>query len=228
MDQTISALRTSVVDDVHLCLRIADLLEALTSKIRQKFIPFAAQTPTSPQQTTRDSALFSGQETTNPSQSSSRNNPLYVRQPQGTSDGYDTSAGTQPGFFNSNITVMPPPRGFYSSTAYTNPQQYETQNTHQPPPQEQQQQQQQEAQQVRPNTYAANAPTPGSDFGLPREEDWLTLDLQPLLESNEFGAEADDSWFGSAFGPETHNNLEVLGKLVNEGWLHQEGGETGF
>ena len=56
--------------------------------------------------------------------------------------------------------------------------------------------------------------------------DWLTLDLQPLLGGNDgFGDNNNNNnnnnninnpWFG-AFGPETHNNLEVLGKLVNDG-----------
>ena len=51
--------------------------------------------------------------------------------------------------------------------------------------------------------------------------DWLTLDLQPLLGGNDgMGGGGvgggDNPWFG-AFGPETHNNLEVLGKLVNDG-----------
>ena len=38
LDRTVKALRTSVVDDVHLCLRIADLLEGLTTSVRHKFV----------------------------------------------------------------------------------------------------------------------------------------------------------------------------------------------
>ena len=41
LDKTVYALRDSVVDDVHLCLRIADLLESLTSSIRNKFVRLA-------------------------------------------------------------------------------------------------------------------------------------------------------------------------------------------
>ena len=41
LDRTIRALRTSVVDDVHLCLRIADLLEGLTTSVRHKFVRLA-------------------------------------------------------------------------------------------------------------------------------------------------------------------------------------------
>ena len=46
LDRTIKALRTSVVDDVHLCLRIADLLEGLTTSVRNKFVRLAGQSNT--------------------------------------------------------------------------------------------------------------------------------------------------------------------------------------
>ncbi|KAL9128162.1 MAG: hypothetical protein Q9217_003105 [Psora testacea] len=220
MDQTISALRTSVVDDVHLCLPIADLLEALTSKIRQKFIPFTAQNATNPKQTTENQYL--AQQIDSPSQASGGHKVRYVRQPQDTGGEYDASAGTHASLLDSNITVMPPPWGFYNNTvnSYASPQPYLPHYAQQSP---------QAQQQTPPNTYAANnASTPGSNFGMPSEEDWLTLDLQPLLEGNDLATGPDDNWFGTAFGPETHNNLEVLGKLVNEGWPQQQGGPTGF
>ena len=60
--------------------------------------------------------------------------------------------------------------------------------------------------------------------------DWLTLDLQPLLGNNDgmgMGGVSDTvnaPWFGT-FGPETYNNLEVLGKLANDGGF---GGEEGM
>jgi hypothetical protein len=38
MDATVEALRNCVVDDVHLGIRFADLLESLTSRLRNKFI----------------------------------------------------------------------------------------------------------------------------------------------------------------------------------------------
>ncbi|KAJ6785906.1 hypothetical protein PWT90_05547 [Aphanocladium album] len=44
MDKTVEALRNCVVDDVHLGLRFADLLETLTSRLRNRFI----QAPTGP------------------------------------------------------------------------------------------------------------------------------------------------------------------------------------
>lgn len=38
MDQTVDALRNCVVDDVHLGIRFSDLLESLTSRLRNRFI----------------------------------------------------------------------------------------------------------------------------------------------------------------------------------------------
>ena len=53
-------------------------------------------------------------------------------------------------------------------------------------------------------------------------DDWLTLDLNPLLDNTTFGG-TDNSWFGN-FGPEINSNLDVLGKFVNEGF----NGDMGF
>ena len=64
---------------------------------------------------------------------------------------------------------------------------------------------------------------------MPFPADWLTLDLQPLLGNDGMGG-GENPWFG-AFGPETHNNLEVLGKLVNDGGYKGDGfadGGMGF
>lgn len=59
-------------------------------------------------------------------------------------------------------------------------------------------------------------------------DDWLTLDLNPLLDNSAFGG-ADNPWFGN-FGPEINSNLDVLGRLVNEQFMSEgfEGGEMGF
>lgn len=59
-------------------------------------------------------------------------------------------------------------------------------------------------------------------------DDWLTLDLNPLLDNSAFGG-ADNPWFGN-FGPEMNSNLDVLGRLVNEQFMSEgfEGGEMGF
>ncbi|KAK3302324.1 uncharacterized protein B0T15DRAFT_514369 [Chaetomium strumarium] len=46
MDQTVDALRNCVVDDVHLGIRFADMLETLTSRLRNRFI-YAPPAPVS-------------------------------------------------------------------------------------------------------------------------------------------------------------------------------------
>lgn len=60
------------------------------------------------------------------------------------------------------------------------------------------------------------------------EEDWLALNLNPLLSSDSTGFQTgvgnDGQWFGN-FGPEINDNLDLLGKLV-EGW--ETAGLTGF
>jgi len=45
MDRTVDALRNCVVDDVHLGIRFADLLESLTSRLRNRFIHAVAPGP---------------------------------------------------------------------------------------------------------------------------------------------------------------------------------------
>lgn len=103
---------------------------------------------------------------------------------------------------DTNITIMPPPGGSYNLYNYT-----------QNPAQQQMYSSEQQA-----------SPYPmDNNLLFPSEEDWLTLDLNPLLEGSGLNG-ADNQWFG-AFGPETHNNLEVLGKLMNEQW---QNGELGF
>ena len=58
-------------------------------------------------------------------------------------------------------------------------------------------------------------------------DDWLTLDLNPLLDNNVFGG-MENPWFGN-LGPEINSNLDVLGRLVNDQFTEGfEGGETGF
>ncbi len=70
-----------------------------------------------------------------------------------------------------------------------------------------QQQQHQEA-------YAINNNDGGdpNDFGI--GADWLTLNLNGLVDQSGINGNGGYEWFG-ALGPETQNNLEVLGKLSN-------------
>ena len=202
-DRPIKAFRTSVVDDVHLCLRIAALLEGLTSSIRNKFVRLPPQAPSSPQM----------------SKSTSQTpRPQYAPMIQtGTGERYSQGYGTlnplegipnsHTNPYDSNITIMPPPGGSYANFDFSaaGGQQFLQQHPQQPQ-----------------DSYSMdnNGATP---LPFPSEEDWLTLDLQPLIDTTHFEVD-NNAWYG-AFGPETRNNLEVLGKLVNEQW---QPGDLGF
>lgn len=145
------------------------------------------------------------------------------------SDHFQYNSNTNDGFQNplagisrtynnphdSNITIMPPIGNTYATNNYnfTSPTAYS-------PNQQSQQQQQQ---------YAMASDNPNA-FGVPNEEDWLTLDLNPLLDTSGLSG-ADSGWFGpgaGAFGPETHSNLEMFGKLVNEGYRGDGFGDGGM
>ena len=100
---------------------------------------------------------------------------------------------------DNNVSIVPPP----NSTYHMNPSPYT-------------------------NNSSASYDSTLSPFTNNNEEDWLTLDLNPLLSSDSTGFQTgvgnDGQWFGN-FGPEINGNLEVLGKLV-DGW--DTAGMTGF
>ena len=131
MDETISALRTSVVDDVHLCLRIADLLEALTTKIRLRFIPFhppkLLQSPTKqplPFHLSYPPDFWSLPTTTAtviPPSPSPPNPPLCPAKTSTTPVASPPPGGTYLGAPDSNISVMPPPRSLYNNATFNFP-----------------------------------------------------------------------------------------------------------
>ncbi|CAD6567272.1 MAG: hypothetical protein ASARMPREDX12_000176 [Alectoria sarmentosa] len=213
LKDTVKALRTSVVDDVHLCLRIADVLESLIIAINTQFIrlpPGSLSTPEQAKRTTNlreQQAHFAsddyqiGTKNFNPSdkfQYDDRQGPLA-----GISRTYNSP-------HDSNISIMPPIGNNY---APFNPNNNFVNTFTQSPNQNQNQPQQ--------PFY------PNGDESMTFPSDWLTLDLQPLLGNDGMGG-GDNPWFG-AFGPETHNNLEVLGKLVNDGGYKGDGfGEGGM
>lgn len=197
-----------MVDDVHLCLRIADLLEGLTSSIRNKFVRLPAQAPRSPQMT-RSSPAQGHNPRYDPAMRSGPDE-LFQRQYLPGHGALTPLAGVSHTHTNPNdtsITIMPPPGGSYSNYDFnsSNGQSF----PHQQMPQQ-------------GDPYPLDSSN-ASNLPFPSEEDWLTLDLQPLLDTPGFGMD-NNSWYG-AFGPETHNNLEVLGKLVNEQW---QPGDLGF
>lgn len=62
MDSTVEALRNCVVDDVHLGIRFADLLESLTSRLRNRFIqaPTIAQAASADARSDHEGAAATG------------------------------------------------------------------------------------------------------------------------------------------------------------------------
>ncbi|KAL8737274.1 MAG: hypothetical protein Q9181_001828 [Wetmoreana brouardii] len=179
LDRTIQALRTSVVDDVHLCLRIADLLEGLTSSIRHKFVRLAVRNPHS--------------NTATPPPKTAYASPTPSTLNASLQNSYLTGIP-----LDDNVSIMPPP----NSTYHFNSNPYASNSNDN-------------------NASYSNTLSPFTNNN--SEEDWLTLNLNPLLSSDsgafQTGVGDDGQWFGN-FGPEINGNLEVLGKLV-EGW---EGG----
>jgi len=213
LDDTVRALRTSVVDDVHLCLRISDLLERLTTSVRSQFVRLPPRSFPSPEHARR---------TAQQQQYDTINNNASAFTPQDRFS-YRTDTGdvfqnplagisrTYNSPHDSNISIMPP-----IGNTYANNNNNASYNLPYSPNQQQASPQQQQLQQ-----YPMN-----NDFTMPSEEDWLTLDLNPLLDTSGMNG-GDNQWFG-AFGPETHNNLEVLGKLVNDQYRGDGYGDGGM
>ncbi|KAL8664637.1 MAG: hypothetical protein Q9202_002907 [Teloschistes flavicans] len=197
LDKTVRALRTSVVDDVHLSLRIADLLEGLTSSVRHKFVRLPARNPKS----NTGSPPHASYATASPGNSLSTSNL-----PTQTYTGVNPSNTLDNNNNNNNISFVPPPDPTYH---YNLNNLYPT-NT------------------VNNNSsgtsYSNNNALSPFNNDNNNEEDWLTLDLNPLLSSSSdpagfqtgMGLGNDAQWFGN-FGPEINGNLEVLGRLV-DGW----------
>lgn len=202
-----------MVDDVHLSLRIADVLESLIEAINTQFVRLPPGSLSTPEQAKRTTDLREQQAhvASDDYHTGSRGfNPSDRFQ-------YDDRQGTLAGIsrtynspHDSNISIMPPIGNNY---APSNPNNSFVNSFTQSPNQHQNQPQQ--------RFY------PDGDDPMAFPPDWLTLDLQPLLGNDGMGG-GDNAWFG-AFGPETHNNLEVLGKLVNDGGYKGDGfGEDGM
>ena len=198
LDATVKALRTSVVDDVHLSLRIADLLEGLTSSIRNKFVRLVA--PRKRQGNYPQIVIT--QDTTD----NGAGYP-FINSNIGANDALAGISTNHVNPLDNNISIMPPPNEMYNRSDYTsnaNPPNYNDQSF--------------EPQQ--PQLYADDTVSPQVS-----QEDWLTLNLNPLLsDTTGFNIGESENWFGD-FGPEIINNLEVLGKLV-EGY--EPAGGVGF
>ena len=135
--------------------------------------------------------------------------PLSIQE-----DGGDLTSSTNDltnNTFNKSISILPPPNNTYNLD--NNNYIFSTATQLSPLFNQQQQQQQ---------LYPNNNDTSISSLS-GTADDWLTLDLNPLLDNNSTFGGMDNHWFGN-FGPEINSNLDVLGRLVNEGF----NGDMGF
>lgn len=194
MDRTVEALRTCIVDDVHVASRFADLLDTLSSNLKPRLVRIAAdgragrsrrqsnhnldpamamsdrrhvqQSPQAVAGAMPSNQQWSYNNTMMPPSNDMHNSPLFGI--SGISNDYHDLMGT-----DNSYSVMPPP-GFSQSS---------------------------------PNTlngaggsydsYSANGTFSG---------DWLALPLDPLL--NMSGADVDQTMYGPQLGG--HDMLEYL------------------
>ncbi|WPG99779.1 hypothetical protein R9X50_00259800 [Acrodontium crateriforme] len=197
MDRTVEALRTCIVDDVHVASRFADLLYTLTQNLKPRLVRIAADgrtgrsrrmsqagTPAAAGQIQRNGTQgklshnglqqwqFGGQNVSNAMASNSVHgvqDPLLGI----STDAYDLMGG------DNTYSVMPPPSFGFAS----------------------------------PGTRTANGVTPtngfdpyaNGNFG-DGDQDWLALPLDPLL--NLSNADVEGSMYGPQLGG--HDMLELL------------------
>lgn len=278
LDDTVKALRTEVVDDVHLCLRVAELLSGLTSSIRHKFVRLAAPgVQHDKQQGASDHDKNAKQpSSTFPIQSpnhrsgGARKITAFGRRP-GISDSKNPTkniyhltqgplAGISPNLVDPNdssITIIPPPEYNYGTNAFGAPPSSNSPpnhlHTHPAPrsaqshfphhsldlssslPQSQQshmQPQPQSSHQSQGSLSYSSSFHPNTN-SIDLGDDWLTLDVNPLInpQLTGHGAGSDGNgnsssglggnWAG-AFGPEIGESIEMLGVLT-DGYGWQDG-----
>lgn len=216
LDKTVECLRTSVVDDVHLSITIADLLQSLTSSIRTRFLRFAAA----------DRGPDSESHDRTPMQNSRQQTPHHQRPEQAQDYSIPQSRGQGPNYSqtygygmdsnhpavsyhdplagipaqqinlnssNLNISFMPPPSSVYNN--YYDPN---NNNNH-----------------TALNTESDMTPQPVDDIGsgsggggIQGMSDWFALPLDPFFNST---AAAVDQGFGG-IGPVVgdYDMLEVM------------------
>lgn len=212
---TAKALRTSYVDDVHLCLRIADLLDGLLSSITAKFIRLPPRPLSSPELARRNTMYLDNPQSGQSFDPSHQFNS-YWSNLGGSDSGQNPLAGLPRSYNNphdSNISIVPPIGNTYlHSNANNTSYQFASPSSSTYSTSQQ------------PNYNMAG----NNDFSMPTEEDWLTLNMNPLLGGDGSGMSGADGQWLSAFGPEMADNLEVLGKLTGEQGYGNNGGMGGY
>lgn len=206
LDRAVYALRTSIVDDVHVGNRFADLVDTLTHRIRGRFVRLAANGSTgmsragshSPARTRAHTPMMPPPPPLLPQQNHLQPGPFTFGQPTGssvpgspslgiTASGRATPVPSHPLFgitpdsydVNSNrISFMPPP-GF-NSNDYGN------------------------------NNNSGNWSTHQWNNNGGYDQDWLALPLEPLLD--QWGADVNQTAMGPDIG-----GMDMLDLLLNMG-----------
>ena len=208
------------MDDVHLSLRIAEVLEALTSRIKQRFIPFVphiAPGPDTPSTPSRPS--FPAIRPNGPLHSGRQNVPL-IRKPR-------TGSFTNPIYIGDlNNTVMPPPRGMYphpTANTWHNSNSSMNGGSY--------------GQSAFSNMGSPTSPQTSHFYdnigGIPTNvpyssgDDWLTLPLDNLMDSDGLIPGGDPMSFGSIFGLETRDGLGDMDRLADEPFSGNEQAQFG-
>ncbi|KAF2848156.1 hypothetical protein T440DRAFT_429428 [Plenodomus tracheiphilus IPT5] len=219
LSDSVDALRTSIVDDVHVGNRFADLVETLTHRIRSRFVRLAANGSTgisragsrSPHQAPLmppPAPLNHNNLNSNYLGNTSNNNNNYPSIPGSASpslaSGLANNSGratplwgisAEPYDPNSNsISIMPPP-GNYSHFSPSNPSNNHSNNNNN---------------NTNWSQWAANNSNNSSWGAGGQDQDWLALPLDPLLD--QWGAEINQT----AMGPDV-GGMDMLDILLNMG-----------
>lgn len=207
LSDSVDALRTSIVDDVHVGNRFADLVETLTHRIRSRFVRLAANGSTGISRAGSRSPMpaplmpppslgqASGHLTSSYLGASAPFQGTGTSVPGSPSLGGLTASGratplwgisAEPYDPNSNsISIMPPP-GNYSNF---NINQNSSSNS---------------------NTNWSQWANSGASWGAGQDQDWLALPLDPLLD--QWGAEINQTAMGPDIG-----GMDMLDILLNMG-----------
>ncbi|KAI4630426.1 hypothetical protein J4E80_001361 [Alternaria sp. BMP 0032] len=211
LSDSVDALRTSIVDDVHVGNRFADLVETLTHRIRSRFVRLAANGSSG---ISRAGSKSPNQAPLMPPPAPLNNTnhlaPAYMGSQQTGFSGTGTSVPGSPSMGlgasgratplwgisaepydpNSNsISIMPPPGNY---------QNYQNNNTNN------------NNSNGNNNTNWSQWANSGASWGAGQDQDWLALPLDPLLD--QWGAEINQTAMGPDIG-----GMDMLDILLNMG-----------
>ncbi|KAH7113897.1 hypothetical protein B0J11DRAFT_511400 [Dendryphion nanum] len=208
LDDGVEALRTSIVDDVHVGNRFADLVETLTHRIRARFVRLAANGSTGISRAGSRSPIRAGAHTPMmPPPQPNQQQPHLASNYAGSLSGYQGTSTSVPGSPSLGVSASgrTTPHPLWGISAET----YDPSSnsmTIMPPPG------------FTPNGYGdymnqAQQYNVGQGYnrdGFGSDQDWLALPLDPLL--NQWGADITQT----AMGPDV-GGMDMLDILLNMG-----------